>query len=174
MIRKLVLPSLLLSLILWMAAAPRAVATLFSNGGSEFPSLSSLVGSCPTKVEKFRNSVTWVGSANRILIEADSACGSKAGNLLSLENVRLTIQGAGKTYASLVSISGAYSSRQHEFLLGKTSSVTDQGCLRGVDVLVVDLKTGELRTPGRRIFLKAKRPLHCKEGERAQRRQYGS
>jgi hypothetical protein len=151
----------LLILLIAGAALSMGVAAL---GAREGGSLAEVPSDCPVRVEGFRQAVIFYRGPNRVLIEAERACGSRRGDLLALENVTFTIQSGGKTFARIHSSEGTFSPHQRLVVVGRSDRARDTGCLRGVDVLSLDLATGELRAPGLRKFLGARSTLSCGGG----------
>ena len=117
---------------------------------------------CHVRFEKFRKSVSWYNGQNRLLIEADSACEHKLGNLLELENVTLTLFSKDTLLAKIRTPDASYSIKNDELLIGKNEDVLKaHSCLKSSELLDIRLRLGELRTPGMKTMLNSVKTLSC-------------
>lgn len=160
-----VLGAIVLGLTWLGTTAPRALsAAAVSHGLAPLP---PELAECPTQIGKFRQADVWYRGRNRLLLEAESACGSPYGDTMDLKSVRLSIVSGDRTYAVLRSPIGTYDRAGHQLLLGPTQKETDEGCLRGVPALLVNLRSGELRAPGVKLALGSPAELPACSGRNA-------
>jgi hypothetical protein len=140
--------------LMWPALGLTALGVLFmgavANRASALPlsSAESLTASeashCPIHFEGFRQAVTWYRGSHRILVEARSGCTSRIGTVLTLEGVKLTFQKGNHVTRVIESPEGQIALKQQILQIADAS-------------LLLNLKTGELRAPGTRVFLGGKR-----------------
>jgi hypothetical protein len=111
--------------------------------------------------------VVWYGTDRRALIEADSACSDRLGNLFDLRNVHLVVYSGARRVADLYAPSGMVRTQAGQVLLtgaSESSAVRASGtlsCLRHPSVISLDLGEGSMKGPGFFIPLKAPEELHC-------------
>lgn len=142
-----VLGAIALGLIWLGATAPRAHSATAETALTE---RSPELAECPTRIADFRQADVWYRGRNRILVTAQSACGSRYGDSLDLKEVSLTIATGDRTYAMLRSPFGVYDPVGHQLLLGPSTGL---GCVQGSASVLVNLKTGILQTPALRLAL---------------------
>ena len=102
---------------------------------------------CHIEIYKYVQSISWYKGSNRIKIEADHACSQNSGLPLELSNVTLTIEAANKKISKVQSLHGFYAPRERFFQLGTMLRPSETGRIADASNLVVDLKTGEVRSP---------------------------
>ena len=103
---------------------------------------------CRVKIKGYHHATVWEDARVRILVEAGSACGTKPGGLLELENVKLTIESGSEKIARLHSHTGLISQNQGKFVMGETFGPIEPGSrIPLVSTLLVDFKTHSIRSP---------------------------
>jgi hypothetical protein len=136
------------------------VTSLFQEPQKEFDISRE---ACPNKIENFKNSVNWYLGKNRITVMAKTACSSKYGDAYELSDVNIEVRSGNRLLARGHSNSGEYWFKSNQVLIGKSDQANNQACIHNFDLIQVNLKTGELRTPGMQAFLNSKNLLRCTE-----------
>jgi hypothetical protein len=116
---------------------------------------------CPNKIEQFRNSVNWYRGKNRITVEAKTACGSKLGDAYELSDVKIEIRSGDRLITQAHSAFGEFWMKSNEILIGKSDQQNKKACVSKFDLMKVDLKSGEMRTPGMQAFLNSTGLIPC-------------
>jgi hypothetical protein len=118
--------------------------------------------SCPNQIENYRNAVNWYQGPNRITVTAKSACGSKYGDEYELSDVTIEIRSGNLLIAQAHSNDGAFWPARHEMLIGKSDAATGAAaCIPEFDLMQIDLKTGEMKTPGMQAVFNSKEAVNC-------------
>jgi hypothetical protein len=118
---------------------------------------------CRFQFDQFQKTVSYRNGGNRLRIVADQACGWKHGRIYDLENVRLTLGTGEKDLVSIHAGKGTFVFRKNQLLISGALATDSSSCLRRADQMIVDLDTGEVRTPGLRLFMNGARPIACSQ-----------
>ena len=153
---------LLITLFLVTVAASREAATsIFSTDRTENRPQRIEEISCPNAIESFRQTVSWYRGQNSVLIEAPQACGSKRGNAFELTNVTVTFRSKNGIVTRFAAQNGTLHVRKNQLLLTDLKPTDKRACWGALPLLLLNLKSGELRSPGMRTLLNTKTPLSC-------------
>jgi hypothetical protein len=118
---------------------------------------------CPNEIENYRNSVNWYRGPNRITVRAKTACGSKYGDEYELSDVTIEIRSGLRLITQVHAKDGTVWPARHEMLIGKSDPAKDfrKTCVPEFDLMQIDLKTGEMKTPGMQAVLNSKDEVKC-------------
>jgi hypothetical protein len=143
----------------WLATAPQ--------GGSEALDERPEMLECATRIEGFRHATVWYDGSRRVLLEARTACAGRRSGILDLRQVTLRILDGERKLAELRADDGFLQLRSGLVRLGRSEALSAESCVRGSERLALDLASGELRMPGRRLLLREQRAFSC--GSQARR-----
>jgi hypothetical protein len=123
---------------------------------------------CPNKIENYKNSVNWYRGPNRITVKAKTACGSKYGEEYDLSDVTIEIRSGRQVITQAHAGDGTFWPGKNEMLIGKSDQSKNfkESCVPDFAVMQIDLKTGEMRTPGMQAFLNSASEVKCSNNKR--------
>jgi hypothetical protein len=151
------------SLLIGGAALARSSAPLFQENMKTMADIAR--DRCPNKIENYKNSVNWYRGPNRITVSARTACGSKYGDEYDLTDVTIEIRSGHRLITQVHASDGTFWPGRNEMLIGKSDSakVADKNgaCVPDFNVMQIDLRTGEMKTPGMQVVLNSEDEVKC-------------
>lgn len=114
---------------------------------------------CAVQVHDYRQKISLYQEGFQVEVRADEACSLRVSQPLDLKGVRLTIESAQGRIARLESPTGWYSPHYNRVFLSQVQGPTELGQIGLVSSLLLDLNTGELRSPNG-VYLVLKREFH--------------
>jgi hypothetical protein len=152
-----------LSLLIGGAAFVWNVALRFQERSEAVADIAREI--CPNKIENYRNSVNWYRGPNRITVSAKTACGSKYGDEYELSDVTVEIRSGHHVITQAHASNGAFWPGRRTMLIGKSDAAADavknKSCVSSFNLMQIDLKNGEMKTPGMRAVLNSKDEVRC-------------